>query len=118
MTLMFQQEVAERLCAPPGTSAYGRLGVLAQWTCEVVMALRVPPEAFVPPPKVHSAVVRLTPHDVQPPAELFAAMERLTATLQTARSADTSRVEKAAASAAAAAAEAEADAADRDRGHR
>ena len=79
MTLMFQQEVAERLCAPPCTSAYGRLGVLAQWTCEVVMALRVPPEAFVPPPKVHSAVVRLTPHDVQPPAELFAAMERLTA---------------------------------------
>ena len=79
MTLMFQQEVADRLCAPPGTSAYGRLGVLAQWTCEVALALRVPPEAFVPPPKVHSAVVRLTPHAVQPPAELFAAMERLTA---------------------------------------
>lgn len=79
MTLMFQQEVADRLCAGPGTSAYGRLGVLAQWTCEVSLALRVPPEAFTPPPKVHSAVVRLTPHAVQPPADLFAAMERLTA---------------------------------------
>ena len=79
MTLMFQQEVAERLCASPATSAYGRLGVLAQWTCEVSMALRVPPEAFTPPPKVHSAVVRLTPHELQPPPDLFAAMERLTA---------------------------------------
>lgn len=78
LTLMFQQEVAERLCAVPATSAYGRLGVLAQWTCDVAMALRVPPEAFTPPPKVHSAVVRLTPHAVQPPAELFSAMERLT----------------------------------------
>jgi 16S rRNA (adenine1518-N6/adenine1519-N6)-dimethyltransferase len=79
MTLMFQQEVADRLCAGPGSSAYGRLGVLAQWTCAVDLALRVPPEAFVPPPKVHSAVVRLTPHAVQPPADLFSAMERLTA---------------------------------------
>ena len=79
MTLMFQQEVADRLCAPPATSAYGRLGVLAQWTCAVDLALRVPPEAFTPPPKVHSAVVRLTPHAVQPPPDLFTAMERLTA---------------------------------------
>jgi 16S rRNA (adenine1518-N6/adenine1519-N6)-dimethyltransferase len=79
MTLMFQQEVADRLCAPPATPAYGRLGVLAQWTCAVDLALRVPPEAFTPPPKVHSAVVRLTPHVAQPPADLFTAMERLTA---------------------------------------
>lgn len=79
MTLMFQQEVAERLAAAPGTSAYGRLSVLAQWLCAVELRMRIPPEAFVPPPKVWSAVVVLTPHAVQPSGELFAAMERVTA---------------------------------------
>jgi 16S rRNA (adenine1518-N6/adenine1519-N6)-dimethyltransferase len=79
MTLMFQQEVAERICAAPGTAAYGRLSVLAQWICDAHIALRIPPEAFTPPPKVWSAVVVLMPHAVQPPAEMFAAMERLTA---------------------------------------
>lgn len=79
MTLMFQQEVAERLAAAPGSSAYGRLSVLAQWLCTVELRMRIPPEAFVPPPKVWSAVVVLTPHAVQPPAALFAAMERVTA---------------------------------------
>ena len=76
---MFQQEVAERICAAPGCTAYGRLSVLAQWTCAAEIALRVPPTAFVPPPKVWSAVVVLTPHAVQPDAIRFAAMERLTA---------------------------------------
>jgi 16S rRNA (adenine1518-N6/adenine1519-N6)-dimethyltransferase len=79
MTLMFQQEVAERICAAPDTPAYGRLGVLAQWVCAAELRLRIPPAAFVPPPKVWSAVVVLTPHDSQPEAGLFAAMERLTA---------------------------------------
>ncbi|MBN8873156.1 MAG: 16S rRNA (adenine(1518)-N(6)/adenine(1519)-N(6))-dimethyltransferase RsmA [Rhodospirillales bacterium] len=79
MTLMFQQEVAERLCAAPDTPEYGRLGVLAQWTCQVTLMLRLPPSAFVPPPKVWSAVVGLVPHGEQPPPALFAAMERLTA---------------------------------------
>jgi 16S rRNA (adenine1518-N6/adenine1519-N6)-dimethyltransferase len=79
MTLMFQQEVAERICAPPGTAAYGRLGVLAQWCCETGIVLRLPPAAFTPPPKVHSAVLRLVPRAIQPPKPLFAAMERLTA---------------------------------------
>jgi 16S rRNA (adenine1518-N6/adenine1519-N6)-dimethyltransferase len=79
MTLMFQQEVAERIAAKPGTSAYGRLGVLAQWLCAVDLRLRIPPEAFVPPPKIWSAVVVLTPNAAQPPAELFRAMERVTA---------------------------------------
>jgi 16S rRNA (adenine1518-N6/adenine1519-N6)-dimethyltransferase len=79
MTLMFQQEVAERICAPPDTEGYGRLGVLAQWTCETDIVLRLPPTAFVPPPKVWSAVVGLVPRGVQPPPELFARMERLTA---------------------------------------
>ncbi|MCL4107566.1 UNVERIFIED_CONTAM: hypothetical protein GTU68_022027 [Idotea baltica] len=60
MTLMFQREVAERIVAQPGSKAYGRLAVLAQFrsTAEIVMSL--PPEAFTPPPKVRSAVVHLT----------------------------------------------------------
>jgi 16S rRNA (adenine1518-N6/adenine1519-N6)-dimethyltransferase len=78
LTLMFQEEVAQRIVAAPGSKAYGRLSVLAQWTCETVLALRIPPEAFMPPPKVHSAVVRLLPKAQQPDAVLFAAMERVT----------------------------------------
>jgi 16S rRNA (adenine1518-N6/adenine1519-N6)-dimethyltransferase len=79
MTLMFQREVAERIVAAPGTGAYGRLSVLAGWICESHIAVRLPPEAFVPPPKVWSAVVVLTPRAAQPEAGLFAVMERLTA---------------------------------------
>ena len=79
LTLMFQQEVAERIAAAPGTDAYGRLSVLAQWLCHAELRLRIPPTAFVPPPKVWSAVVVLTPHPDQPPPALFTAMERLTA---------------------------------------
>jgi 16S rRNA (adenine1518-N6/adenine1519-N6)-dimethyltransferase len=78
-TLMFQDEVAERICAAPDTTAYGRLSVLAQWICTADYRLRIPPAAFVPPPKVFSAVVVLTPRPHQPPADLFAAMERVTA---------------------------------------
>jgi 16S rRNA (adenine1518-N6/adenine1519-N6)-dimethyltransferase len=60
LTLMFQREVADRIVAKPGGKAYGRLAVLAQWRCEVRVAMSLPPEAFTPPPKVHSAVVHLT----------------------------------------------------------
>ena len=79
LTLMFQQEVAERICAAPGSDAYGRLAVLAQWTCSASLLLRVPPGAFLPPPKVWSAVVGLVPHAAQPSPGLFKTMERLTA---------------------------------------
>jgi 16S rRNA (adenine1518-N6/adenine1519-N6)-dimethyltransferase len=79
MTLMFQMEVAERICAAPDTEAYGRLSVLAQWCATASIVMRIPPGAFSPPPKVFSAVVSLTPHSVQPDPSLFAAMERLTA---------------------------------------
>lgn len=79
MTLMFQLEVAERICAAPNTTGFGRLSVLAQWCCGVALLLRLPPDAFTPPPKVWSAVIGLDPHAVQPPGDLFAAMERLTA---------------------------------------
>jgi 16S rRNA (adenine1518-N6/adenine1519-N6)-dimethyltransferase len=79
MALMFQQEVAERICAAPDTDAYGRLSVLAQWRCRCELLLRLPPGAFVPPPKVWSAVVGFAPRAEDPGPALFAAMERLTA---------------------------------------
>ena len=60
LTLMFQREVAERIVAAPGSKAYGRLAVLAQWRSEARVVMTLPPEAFVPPPKVRSAVVRVT----------------------------------------------------------
>ncbi|KGK79112.1 16S rRNA methyltransferase [Thalassobacter stenotrophicus] len=60
MTLMFQKEVAERIVAAPGSKAYGRLALLAQWRADAHIALHLPPEAFTPPPKVSSAVVHLT----------------------------------------------------------
>jgi 16S rRNA (adenine1518-N6/adenine1519-N6)-dimethyltransferase len=60
LTLMFQKEVADRIVARPGSKAYGRLAILAQWRCDARVALTLPPEAFTPPPKVHSAVVHLT----------------------------------------------------------
>jgi len=60
LTLMFQREVAERIVAQPGSKAYGRLALLAQWRCDARIVLDLPPQAFTPPPKVSSAVVHLT----------------------------------------------------------
>ena len=60
LTLMFQKEVAERIVAKPRTEHYGRLALLAQWRCDAKIVLTLPPEAFTPAPKVHSAVVHLT----------------------------------------------------------
>lgn len=79
LTLMFQLEVAERICAAPDSEHYGRLGVISQWcaTCSPIM--RLPPGAFFPPPKVWSAVVEITPHATQPEPVLFRAMETVTA---------------------------------------
>jgi len=61
MVLMFQKEVAERIVAQPGSKAYGRLSVLVQWRCEAEIVLHLPPQAFVPAPKVSSAVVVVKP---------------------------------------------------------
>ncbi len=79
LTLMFQREVAQRITAKPGSKAYGRLSVLAQWRAEVRLKMTLPPEAFTPPPKVTSAVIHLARRD-QPehPAELKT-LERVTA---------------------------------------
>ncbi|MGQ0566991.1 MAG: 16S rRNA (adenine(1518)-N(6)/adenine(1519)-N(6))-dimethyltransferase RsmA [Gemmobacter sp.] len=60
LTLMFQKEVAMRITARPGSGAYGRLAILAQWRAEAKIAMTLPPEAFIPAPSVHSAVVHLT----------------------------------------------------------
>ena len=78
LTLMFQQEVAERIVAPPGGSAYGRLAVLAQWRSEARLAMKVHRSAFVPPPRVMSAVVHIVPKEA-PEGISAAALERLTA---------------------------------------
>ena len=78
-TLMFQKEVALRLAAKPGSSAYGRLSVLTQWFAYVERLFDVAPTAFVPPPKVTSTVVRLVPRAVpQAPCDQNA-LERVTA---------------------------------------
>lgn len=61
LTLMFQQEVAQRIVAQPGSGAYGRLAVLAQWRSQARLAMKVHRSAFTPPPKVMSAIVHVTP---------------------------------------------------------
>jgi 16S rRNA (adenine1518-N6/adenine1519-N6)-dimethyltransferase len=65
--VMLQKEVVERMAATPGGKDYGRLTVMLQWRCAVEPLLDVPPQAFEPPPRVDSAVVRLRPH-APPPA--------------------------------------------------
>ncbi len=78
LTLMFQREVAERIVASPGSEHYGRLSVAAQWRSRARIAMLVHRSAFVPPPKVMSAVVHMVPaaqpEGVDPPL-----LERLTA---------------------------------------
>ena len=79
MTLMFQKEVAQRITAPVGGSAYGRLAVIAQATCHAQEMMDVPARAFTPPPKVDSAVVRLTPRPDRPARARLDALQKLTA---------------------------------------
>ncbi|MFD1950580.1 16S rRNA (adenine(1518)-N(6)/adenine(1519)-N(6))-dimethyltransferase RsmA [Sphingomonas arantia] len=78
LTLMFQKEVAERIVAAPDTSAYGRLSVLAQFRSTATLAFAVHRSAFVPPPKVTSAIVHLVPA-AQPAGVSMRTVERLTA---------------------------------------
>jgi 16S rRNA (adenine1518-N6/adenine1519-N6)-dimethyltransferase len=66
MHFMLQLEVVERLAARPGGKHWGRLGIMAQYRCRVEHLFNVPPEAFRPPPKVQSAIVRLTPWSEAP----------------------------------------------------
>lgn len=78
MTLMFQREVADRIVATPGSAAYSRLSVIANWRCETRIALTLPPRAFTPPPKVASAVVSLIPRIPAPADCAFEDLERVT----------------------------------------
>ncbi len=66
MHFMLQKEVVKRLCAAPNSKAYGRLTIMAQYYCQVMPVLEVPPTAFKPAPKVDSAVVRLVPYKTLP----------------------------------------------------
>ena len=77
LTLMFQLEVAQRIVAKPGSGAYGRLAVLAQWRSAAKLATKVHRSAFTPPPKVMSAVVHLTPAE-QPEGVSARTLERVT----------------------------------------
>jgi 16S rRNA (adenine1518-N6/adenine1519-N6)-dimethyltransferase len=79
MVLMFQKEVAERIVAPPGSGAYGRLSVISQWRSDPHIALTLKPEAFTPPPKVSSAVVVFTPRAHPQPACSVKTLGRVTA---------------------------------------
>jgi 16S rRNA (adenine1518-N6/adenine1519-N6)-dimethyltransferase len=78
LTLMFQREVAERIVAKPGTDAYGRLAILAQWRAEAKIAMPVHRSAFTPPPKVMSAIVHITP-STAPAGVQMKTLEKLTA---------------------------------------
>jgi len=62
MHFMLQLEVVQRLTASPGNKHWGRLGIMAQYRCATELLFEVPPDAFDPPPKVQSAIIRLTPH--------------------------------------------------------
>ena len=77
LTLMFQKEVAERIVAAPGSEAYGRLAVLAQWRSAPKIAMTVHRSAFTPPPKVMSAVVHIVPGEA-PEGVRLATLEKLT----------------------------------------
>jgi 16S rRNA (adenine1518-N6/adenine1519-N6)-dimethyltransferase len=78
LTLMFQREVADRITAPPGDDAYGRLSVIVQATCKAQRVLDAPARAFTPPPKVDSAVVRLEPTAERPDPKRLDALQTIT----------------------------------------
>jgi 16S rRNA (adenine1518-N6/adenine1519-N6)-dimethyltransferase len=78
-TLMFQKEVAQRITAQPGTEHYGRLSVLAQWRARPKILFDVNRSAFVPPPSVTSAIVRLEPREEPLAPARLQALEAVTA---------------------------------------
>lgn len=79
LTVLVQKEVAERIAAPAGSDAYGRLSVIMQWCAEVRLLFDIGPKAFVPPPKVTSTLVELVPRAVPLAEAETAKLERVTA---------------------------------------
>lgn len=70
MHFMLQKEVVERMAAGPGSKTFGRLSIMTQYQCQVMPVMEIGPEAFQPPPKVDSAIVRLIPHkEIKNPAD-------------------------------------------------
>ncbi len=78
MHFMLQKEVVARLAAKPNSPDYGRLSIMAQYYCDITELLTVPPDAFTPPPRVYSAMVRLNPlHDTKRVAKDLAVLSRV-----------------------------------------
>ncbi|WOH37186.1 16S rRNA (adenine(1518)-N(6)/adenine(1519)-N(6))-dimethyltransferase RsmA [Thalassotalea fonticola] len=79
MHFMLQKEVVNRMAAEPNSKTYGRLSIMCQYYCQVIPVMEIGPEAFQPPPKVDSAIVRLIPHDeIKYPAKDVKWLERVT----------------------------------------
>lgn len=78
ITITLQREVVDRICAKPGTKAYGRLSILCQLICDVQKCFDIAPKAFYPPPKVHSSVIRLFPLTVIPETHIINCVESIT----------------------------------------
>lgn len=79
LVLMFQKEVAQRICASTGDKAYGRLSVISQWLCNCKKLFDLSPSAFTPPPKVTSSVVQFIPKALENDAPTFENIETITA---------------------------------------
>ncbi len=79
LTLMFQKEVAHRICASVGDDAYGRLSIISQWRSLAVKMFDVSPQAFTPPPKVTSSIVHITPRTAPVVDCDVAVLEKVTA---------------------------------------
>lgn len=80
MHFMLQKEVVSRIAARPGSKAYGRLSIMAQYYCEATFLFEVPPESFYPKPNVDSAILRLVPYQQSPYAEVaFDLLEKVVA---------------------------------------
>ncbi len=78
MHFMLQKEVVDRMAAVPNTKAYGRLSIMTQYQCQVIPVMEIGPEAFTPPPKVDSAIVRLIPHiDIENPVKDIAMLNQV-----------------------------------------
>ena len=81
MHFMLQKEVVNRMAAGPDSKTYGRLSIMSQYFCQVIPVMEIGPEAFQPPPKVDSAIVRLIPHaEIKHPAKDVTWLNRVTTT--------------------------------------
>ncbi|MFK7866860.1 MAG: 16S rRNA (adenine(1518)-N(6)/adenine(1519)-N(6))-dimethyltransferase RsmA [Alphaproteobacteria bacterium] len=77
MVVMVQAEVAQRIIAPPNSAHYGRLAVLCAMVADCEIIFTLPPSAFTPPPKVNSAVIRISPHRGAKDLPLLKAVQRV-----------------------------------------